>query len=310
MQHKPTTEEQDRDLGFGAAAHSDGARLFNRDGSFAVVRSGRGWRAALSAYHTLLTASWVPFLLLLAAVYLFFNLLFAVGYLACGSGGITGPDSGAPFLRAFFLAVQTSSTVGYGQLAPSGVAANFVMVLQAFFSLTLVALGTGVIFARFSRPVADLAWSDHAIVAPYRGSTGLMCRVAHRRKHQIFDLHAKVILSLSPLVDGSRQRSFHELELERDKVSFLPLSWTIVHPIDEDSPLFGMSPEKFRECRGEVIILLQGRDATSSQDVHLWTSYTATEVSFGARFLPVIERQAQDGLVRMDVGRISAYEEV
>ncbi len=305
----PETDE-DRDLGFGSLA-SRASRLVERDGSFSVAHVGGSWRARLSLYHRMLTTRWGWFLLGAALAYLAFNLLFAAAYIACGEGAITGPATYGRFLQALFLSVQTSSTVGYGQLAPSGLAANVVMMVQAFCSLVLVALGTGLVFARFSRPAPDIAWSDRAVVAPYRGGTGLMLRIANRRRNQLLDLHAKVMLSSFVEGDdtgGAPRRVFHDLPLERSLVSFLHLSWTIVHPIDEQSPLQGLSPEDYARLRVEAVVLLRGRDATTSQDVHDWTSYTDTEIVHGARFVRIFERESEGGPLTMDVRRIHEYE--
>lgn len=300
----------DRDLGFGSVADLQRSRLLTRDGHFGVQRFGHDWRAALNAYHGLLTMSWGRFLLVAALVYIGFDVLFALAYLACGPEAVAGDGARGPFLRAFFLAVQTSTTVGYGQLAPAGTAAQLVSTVQGFGAMVLVALGTGVVFARFSRPTVDLAWSDRALVAPYGDDgRGLMLRIANRRPNQVFDLQARLMLVLDEPGDGpTRQRQFHPLDLERQKVSFFPLSWTIVHPIEGDSPLHDVTPEEFLARRGEVIVLLQGRDATTSQDVHAWCSYTADEVVFGARFVPIFEAAPDGGPIRMDVDRVHEYE--
>ena len=303
-----SVEAEDRDLGFGSLAQRGNHRLVNRDGSFAVSREGGRWHRSLTAYHALLTMSWRRFLLMAALTYAGFNLLFGLAYLACGPGAIAGPppedpSMGGPVLRAFILAVHTSSTVGYGQLVPASVPAHLVMTVQAFLTLVLVALGTGIVFARFSRPNADLAWSEHAVVAPYRGIRAFMVRVANRRENQIVDMQAKLILTLFEERDGKRHRGFYELELERRKVSFLPLSWTIVHPIDESSPLHGLDERSFADCEPEVIVLLQGRDTMTSQDIHDWISYTADEVVFDARFVRIFD-PTPEGTVRMDLDRI------
>ena len=308
-----SVEAEDRDLGFGSLAQRGNHRLVNRDGSFAVSRQGGRWHRSLTAYHALLTMSWRRFLLMAALTYAGFNLLFGLAYLACGPGAIAGPppedpSMGGPVLRAFILAVHTSSTVGYGQLVPASVPAHLVMTVQAFLTLVLVALGTGIVFARFSRPNADLAWSEHAVVAPYRGIRAFMVRVANRRENQIVDMQAKLILTLFEERDGKRHRGFYELELERRKVSFLPLSWTIVHPIDEASPLHGLTAEDCERLRVEVVLLLRGRDATTAQDVHDWTSYAGDQILFGEKFANIFEQQGEDGPLTMDVRRIDEHE--
>lgn len=302
-------KELDRDLGFGKVASAQRQRLVNRNGSFGVTQKIGSSFGSLSLYHLLLTTSWIQFLGIAAVSYLGFNLLFGLAYLGCGPRGIDGLEETAPFLRAFFLAVQTSSTVGYGHLAPANVASNSVMIVQAFFSLVLLACSTGVVFARFSKPSTNLAWSRQAVVAPYKSGFGFMFRIANRRSGQIINLRAKVILTMFVPGNGEVKRSFYELKLERNRVSFFPFSWTIVHPIDEESPLWETTFETFTQRRGEAIVLLQGHDATTSQEVFDWSSYTCDEVVYGARFTPIHREDPEDGTIRFDISRIDELEE-
>ncbi|MHC4958240.1 MAG: ion channel [Planctomycetota bacterium] len=305
---RTSIESENRDLGFGSViAGQAGSRLLNRDGSFAIARVGGGVRAFLSLSHALLTATWPTFLLLVVATLVAFNLLFAGLLIACGPGAIAGDEIGGAFGRAFFLSVQTSSTIGYGHLAPANVAAHVVTTIEAICSLLLIALATGLVFARFARAQADLAWSSQALVAPYRGVDGLMFRIANRRRNQIIDLRARVVLSIFG-ADGVSERSFQELALERTHVTFMPLSWTIVHPIDENSPLHGVDLEEFSRRGGEIIVILNGIDDDTAQPVHAKTSYAAEDIRYGAKFVPVYERDRKAGPIRMDLSRIDEWE--
>jgi inward rectifier potassium channel len=307
---RTSIEKENRDLGFGAViAKQEGSRLLNRDGTIAIARVGGGFRAFLSLSHALLTMSWPMFILTVVGTLVAFNLLFAIALVACGPGAISGDEVGGAFGRAFFLSVQTSSTIGYGHLAPASMAAHVVTTVEAMCSVLLLALATGLVFARFARAQADIVWSSHALVAPYRGVKGLMFRLANRRKNQIVDLRARVILTMfGP--DGMTERAFHDLALERTTVTFLPLSWTIVHPIDERSPLHGVDLAEFRRRGGEIIVVLHGIDDDTAQPVQARTSYAADDVHFGARFIPIYERERKAGPIRMDLGRIDEWEEV
>ena len=297
------------DHGFGTQiAAARGQRLLNRDGSFTVRRRGLGLRAFLSLYHMLLTMSWPRFLLLLLGLFVGINAVFALAFLACGPDALEGPREEGPFLRAFYLSVHTLSGIGYGHLRPVGLAANLVMTLEAFTSLLVYALATGLVFARFSRPRADFAISEHAVVAPYRGSRGLMIRVANRRRNEILDLEAKLLASYLVERDGKPRRRFVELELERSRVTFFPLTWTIVHPLDDASPLHGWDRETAAARDLELLVLLSGMDEDESQTIHVRTSFRAGEIRWESRFADIFERGPAGTPVAVDVGRVGAVE--
>ena len=310
MLNHQALEEETRDLGFGTVViEQSRRRLLNRDGSFNVERHGLGWRSTLSLYYSLLTMSWLQFVLLALGAYLLTNGLFALAYFLCGpgalEGGIRAASTGERFLQAFFFSVHTVSTVGYGHIVPVNLAANAVMTLEAVVGLFAVALGTGLVFARFSRPLARIVFSRTAVIAPYRGMSAFEFRIANRRRNQIVDLEARVLLSRLELRNGEMKRHFYPLELERERVSFFPLAWTIVHPIDEDSPLWGVGQEELRESDAEFLVLLTGMDDTFSQKVHARSSYKAEEVVWGARFQNIFERTSPDAHLAIDVSRIS-----
>jgi len=281
--------EQDlRDLGFGAVVSRESQqRLLNRDGSFNVERRGLPFWSSFSPYHSLLTMPWGRFLLLGVGWYLVANSLFALAYMACGPEALVSTAPGIernPFLRAFFFSVETLSTIGYGNVVPTGIAANIVVTVESLTGLMGFAIVTGLLFARLSRPTARVLFSSHAVVAPYRDIKALEFRVANARSNELIEISAKVMLSRFEDVDGVRTRRYYPLVLERDRVVFLPLTWTVVHPIDEQSPLQGETPESLRRSQAEVLVLLSAFDETFSATVQTRTSYTLDEVKFGARF--------------------------
>jgi len=277
-----------RDLGFGSVVSRESRqRLLNRDGSFNVERRGLGFWSSFSLYHALLTISWWHFFLIFAGSYFVANAFFAVAYQICGPGALAGSTLGLEnhaFLRAFFFSVETLSTIGYGNVAPIGMAANMVVTVEALAGLMGFAIVTGLLFARFSRPTAKIVFSRHAVVAPYRGIIALELRVANARSNELIEVSAKVMLSRFEDVDGERTRRFYPLALERDSVVFLPLTWTVVHPIDEASPLHGETAESLRSSQAEILVLLKAFDEIFSATVQTRTSYTTDEVVWGARF--------------------------
>jgi inward rectifier potassium channel len=300
--------DPNRDLGFGSVVGgANELRLLNRDGSFNPRREGLSWIKGLHAYHFFLTISWPRFLLLVTGGYFVANVLFALAYLACGPAAIGGnaPDSfGGAFGRAFFFSVETLGTIGYGNVQPVGVAANSLVAVESLVGLMMLALGTGILFARFSRPIANLLFSDCAVVAPYLGITGFMFRLANARANQIIELEAKVLYSR---IEGT-SRKYDLLELERTKVMFFPLSWTVVHPIDEESPLWELTHQDLVQRDAEFMVLLSGVDETFSQIVHARSSYKPEEIKFGERFMNIYNPVTPEGRVSIDVRKLGMTE--
>jgi inward rectifier potassium channel len=284
----PISEQDLRDLGFGSVVSREShQRLLNRDGSFNVERKGLGLLASWSPYHVLLTMSWPRFLLLGIGCYLVANAIFALLYVACGTDALVSTGPGmvlTSFWRAFFFSVETLSTIGYGNIVPTNAGANAVVTIEALAGLIGFAIATGLVFARFSRPTANILFSSHAVIAPYQGTAALEFRVANARSNELIEVSAKVIISRFEEVDGVRTRRYYPLPLERDGVVFLPLTWTVVHPIDDQSPLRGETPESLRSSATEVLVLLKAFDETFSTIVQTRTSYTSEDIVWGARF--------------------------
>ena len=304
-------EERDRDLGFGSlVSQQRHVRLLNRDGSFNVRRK-QSWLDAVASYHALLTMSWPAFIALVATLYALVNVTFALIYLLCGANALqtaTPPELTPRFLKAFFFSIDTFSTIGYGNIVPVGRLANGIVCLEAFCGLLGFALATGLLFARFSRPTAKVVFSETAVIAPYNGMSGFEFRIINARNNQIIELGARVLLSKFENVDGNRIRKYHPLQLEREKVVFFPLTWTIVHPIDENSPMFGLSREDLIANDAEFLILLTGTDETFSQTVHARSSYRAEEVIWGAKFVNVYKYDQHGHILGVDMDRFHAFE--
>jgi inward rectifier potassium channel len=304
---------EDRDLGFGGrVAEQTTVRFLNRDGTFNVSRHGLSFRRSLHVYHAFLTMSWTSFFATTAAGYLLANLFFAGAFLLCGHdalAGAHGVTATEQFTDAFFFSVQTLATIGYGGVSPHGLAANLLVTVEAFVGLMAVALATGILFARFSRPSAQILFSRNAVIAPYRGITGLMFRIANERRSQLIEVNATVSLGRYETIAGVRARKFHELALERRRVVFFPLHWVVVHPIDEKSPLFGVAPEEFAASDAEVLVLLSAIDETVSQTVHARSSYKHDEVVWNARFTDMFEKP-DDGRLAIDLRRIHSLEKL
>jgi inward rectifier potassium channel len=316
-QTPPTVNEQDlRDLGFGSVVSRESrTRLVNRDGSFNVERSGLSFWQYFSPYHFMLTIPWWQFFAIITGTYLLTNALFALGFHACGPDALGTAYAGLErhtFLRSFFFSVQTLSTIGYGQVYPVGLAANILVTFEALSGLIGFAIVTGLLFARFSRPNAKLLFSHHALVAPYRGITALEFRVGNALRHnELIEATAKVLFTKFEDADGVRTRRYYPLPLERERVTFLPLTWTVVHPIDENSPIYGETLDTMRENQAEVIVLLSGLDETIAAKVNQRTSYTPDEILWGGRFANAfLIAETRGGKVTFDMRKFDAVERV
>jgi inward rectifier potassium channel len=306
----PGSVDEPKDLGFGSVVGgAQQRRLINRDGSFTARRDGFPALSYLNGYHALLTMTWPRFLGIISACYIAVNALFAWAFVLCGPGALAGQPEGqlgGRFLRAFFFSVDTFATIGYGNVYPVGRLANALVTAESLIGLLFVALLTGLVFARFARPTAALMFSDVAVIAPYQGITAFEFRICNARSNQLMELEAKVLYSR---LDGMTRR-YDQLKLERTKVVFFPLSWTIVHPIDESSPLRGITHAELVEQDAEFDILMSGIDESFSQTVHARSSYKPDEIVFGSRFSNIYNPVGADGTTSIDVSRLSDIEEV
>jgi inward rectifier potassium channel len=314
MTDLPPHEDPNLDLGFGSVvARESRKRLLNRDGTFNVRREGLGYWEALSAYHYLLTISWPVFLSYVAAIYVVLNALFAAAFVACGSGALTGFSNETTterFISAFFFSVDSMATIGYGNVVPVTAAANALVALESLVGLLGFAIIAGIMFARFARPKAEIAFSEVAIIAPYRGKTALMFRIVNKKRNEIVEMEAKVLLARRKRGGLATDREFIPLKLERDRVVFFPLAWTIVHPIDDTSPLNTCSPDDLRALDAELLILLNGFDETFSQTVHTRSSYKSDEIVWGAKFRDMFNPSDQDGTISVDIRKLHEFDPV
>jgi inward rectifier potassium channel len=309
----PSSTDPNADLGFGSVvARESRKRLLNRNGTFNVRREGLGFWESLSAYHYFLTISWPRFLMFVVAVYVALNALFASLYVLCGDDALTGfagRTASQRFTQAFFFSVQTLGTIGYGATTPQNLAANLIVTVEALVGLLAFAVAAGIVFARFSRPNAQVLFSSAAIIAPYRDITAFMFRVVNQRRSQLVELEAKVLLARRKS-SSSGDREFLTLNLERDRVTFFPLTWTVVHPIDQSSPLFGMTADDLEECDSEFLVLLNGFDETFSQTVHTRTSYQQDEIVWGAKFQSIFNPVDPDGTISVDIHKLHEIDRV
>ncbi len=286
-------------------------RAINKDGQFNVRRTGGTWRD-IHPYLFLINVRWPVFILIVIAAFAVVNTAFAGLYTLIGMEHIKGTEAPSPalrFLNVFFFSAHTLTTVGYGNMWPSGPAANTVAAFEALAGLMAFALATGLLFGRFSRPSARIGFSKTMIVAPYPGGISLQFRVVNRRSNNLIDLEARVLLMTVEPAGNRTQRRYAPLDLERTQVLFFPLTWTVVHPIDDKSPLNGKTAQDLEHLQAEVMILLRGFDDTFGQTVHARYSYRYDEITWGAKFAPAFEVD-KSGNMRVEVGRVSNIEQI
>lgn len=310
--HKEKINPED-DLGFGTQPVVKSQPVINKDGSINVKRTGLPFFSTSNNYHSLITMSWSKFWAIVLSGYLTANLFFAFIYVSLGTDSLDG-KSGTTyfdhFMDAFFFSAQTISTVGYGHISPLGMAANSVAAFESMMGLLAFALATGLLYGRFSRPSAKILYSNNVLIAPYRDNgRGLMFRLANLRRNILIDLEMEVVFGYNEEVNGKVIRKFFQLELERKYVSILTLNWTVVHPLDENSPLKDMTPEELETNQASLSVILKTFDDTFSQTVHSRTSYIYSDIVWGAKFKPVFHRN-EDGQAILDLSKISEYEVV
>lgn len=297
------------DLGLDTHAVSGRFRSVNKDGSFNIKKTNIPFFERINFFHSLLSMSWPHFYGLIAICYFIVNLAFATIYTFAGVENLTaieGLTGFEKFLEAFFFSAQTITTLGYGRVAPTGILANSIAALESMLGLLSFALATGMLYGRFSRPNAKIRYSSNAVIAPYHDINGVMLRVVNPRSNNLLEVEATLTLSMKK--DGSDMRDFYLLDLERPKVVFFPSMWTIVHPINESSPLYKLTEAAVLEKDVELIIMIRAFDESFSQTVYSRSSYRATEIKWGEKFV-YATRLEKDGLT-VDVGRIDESEKV
>lgn len=299
------------DLGFGSQPVLKNQFLLNKDGSPNVKKVGLPFFNTANNYHTLITMSWTKFWIMVISCYLAINVIFAFIYMSFGPDSLDGTSGATVFKHfwdAFFFSAQTISTVGYGHISPKGMGANSVAALESMMGLLAFALATGLLYGRFSRASAQIIYSKNILISPYRDKVkGLMFRLANLRRNILVDLEIEIMFSYNEMVDGKPLRRFYPLELERKRVSILTINWTVVHPIDENSPLSEMTHQELLDNEAGFAILLRAFDDTFSQTVHSRTAYQASEIIWGAKFKPAFERD-RNGRIVLDLGKISDHE--
>ena len=288
------------DTGFSDTGNINGGRFINRDGTFNLRKVGWPFWQRYSIYHRMITIPLWQFIVIIVTFFISINLLFTVVYLVIGADQFTGMLSGSGwkmYKELYFFSTETFTTVGYGRVNPVGDGANLVASFEAMSGFLSFAVATGLIYGRFARPRAHLAFSDNALIAPYRGKTALMFRFAcYKENHALTDVTVQVNLAMLIQENGQANYKYYDLPLERKKIESLPMNWTVVHPIDEESPLSGLSAEDMKAADVELYVLVRGFNDVYSNTVLQRTSYTYSEIKTNRKFIHMY-KETENGTI-------------
>ncbi len=307
-----TKAKTEINTGFGANNDAYGGRFVNKDGRANIQKRGIPFLERISWYHTMLSVRGWKFLLIIFTFFITVNLLFAGIYYWNGVEHLNGMDTSSElrkFTSAFFFSTQTFTTVGYGHISPSGFSASGIAAFEALLGLLTFAIATGLFYGRFSRPTAYLKFSHNAIIAPYKDITALMLRVAPFKNATLTEAEATITLGMAVEENGKMVNKFFPLELEYSKVNALNLSWTIVHPINENSPLYRFTAEDFAMTNGEVLVFFKAFDDMFSNTVVTRSSYTFKEIVVGAKFIPMYHRDEEAHKTILDLDKLNMFVE-
>ena len=303
----------DSNTGFGINASSYGGRFITKSGNANVKKSGIGLFEGISWYHTMLNIPRWKFLVIIMVFYFLVNFIFAGLYYAVGVehlNGMTAITALDKFGQAFFFSIQTFTTVGYGHISPSGFATSFVAAVEALFGLLSFAIATGLFYGRFSKPKAHIKFSENALIAPFQNGTALMLRLSPFKNTNLTDAEAKVTLGMKLDENGVLVNKFYSLDLELSKINALNLSWTLVHPITENSPLYNLAKEDYANIDGEFLVFLKVFDDMFSTTVVKRASYSFDEIVFGAKFLPMFSRSENQNKTILHIDKLNLFEKV
>ena len=299
--------------GFGEKSTQSGGRYYRKDGKPNIIRKGIKFFDQLSWYHTMISMPRWKFWLWLMIPYILVNAVFALIYYSIGVEHFNGIVKGSAwhnYIESFFFSFQTFTTVGYGHVSPAGTLSSSVAAFESFLGVLTLALAAGLFYGRFSRPRSFLRFSEIAVIAPYKDGRALMFRTAPYKNNHLMDAEVKLTMGMRVLRNGEEKNEFYTLNVEFSKINTLVLNWTIVHPINENSPIYGMSMKELKEARAEVLVYLKAYDEGFANTVIARTSYTTDEMIEGAKFKLMYERSESGDATILHIDKLNDYEKV
>lgn len=304
LKHINPFSKTNEDTGFSATISSYGDRFINKDGSFNLRKEGNRIWDRYSLFHIMLNLPIWAFVLVIVGAFIVVNLIYTGIYLLIGAAelqGISSHHTWGIFREVYYFSTETFTTVGYGRVNPVGDGANFVASIEAMSGFLSFAVVTGLIYGRFARPKAHLAFSDHALITPFKGGNALMFRFAcYKDGHTLTDVTVQVNAAMRIHEDGKQTYRYYELPLERHKIQSLPMNWTVVHVIDDQSPLLGFTAEDIKVADLELYVLIRGFNDIYSNVVQQRTSYTFQEIKYNHKFVPMYRETARGTVLEMN----------
>jgi inward rectifier potassium channel len=306
--------KDNNDTGFGGNPDNYGGRFVNRDGSFNVRKEGISFIQRFSLFHKMLNLPSWKFFGALFVFYLVINFIFACIYFTIGQSqfqGVQAVSQFSLFKEMFFFSTETYTTVGYGRVNPTGDTANSVAAIESMLGFLSFAVATGLLYGRFSKPKAFLFFSKNALVSPYKEIKAFMFRFAsYKDNHTLTNVEIKVNAALLVEEHGKMVYKFYDLDLERSHVESLPMNWTVVHPLNTESPLFEYSSEDMKKGDLEIYVSVRGFDDVYSNVVQQRTSYTHHEIVFDRKFVQMY-RESDDGRTTIvELNRLDEHREI
>jgi inward rectifier potassium channel len=299
--------------GYSEIGENKFVRVVNKDGSYNITKTGIGKLTFFSWYHTLLDISRIKLLLVTVLFYVSANIVFGTIYVLVGVDKLDGVEVSDRiidnFISAYFFSSQTLTTVGYGHISPIGLVTNVIASIESMAGIIAFALVTGIFYARFSKPKAYLRFSDSMLIVPYKNGKALMVRLVSYKNNHLTDAKANLTGRLVSKVNGEIVSKFFQLKLEISEISALSLNWTLVHVIDEESPLFDIDFNAPGEHQLEIILTLTAFDEKYSNTVKQRTSYIMEDIVYGAKFLPMYHYNSESRAI-LDISKLNEFKHI
>lgn len=313
LKHMNRKAKAENETGLSTNSSLSAGRFFKKDGTPNIEVRGMSFFARLNVYHAMLSIKTWKFILAIMLFFVIVNLLFACVYLMIGLehlGGMVAHNDAEKFGEAFFFSAQTFTTVGYGRINPIGFWASFTASLEALVGLMSFALATGLLYGRFARPTSYIRYSKNALFAPFKNEVSIMFRMVPYTKNYLVNVEVRVTLALRLFEDGTMKNKFFNLPLDIAKANTMTTNWTLVHSINEESPLYQLTKEDISNAKAELLIFVEGFDESFSSNVISKTSYTYEEFVYGAKFKPMYNPNADNSSTVLHLDRLDDYEKV